>query len=252
MLRSLDSVLGSSIIATDGEIGKAYNILFDDRSWAAGYLVVETGSWFTRRKVLISPAVLGRPDEKTIPVLLTREQVQSSPDVEADQPVSRQQEIAMVRHCRWTTQNLEPSSPSYVSTDSSVPESEAALEEAGDSHLRSAKEVAGYQVDASDGPLGHITDFIIDDEGWGILDLTRFGGQRRTVVGRSQGPGPHTVGIERFLGAMVCAVEPPSGGFCEGGFLDRSLTCVLGKSAERTIRSSPSPCFSVLPQLSSA
>jgi uncharacterized protein YrrD len=171
MLRSLDSVLASSIIATDGEIGKAYNILFDDRSWAVRYLVVETGSWFTRRKVLLSPAVLGRPDENTIQVLLTREQVQSSPDVEADQPVSRQQEIAMVRHCRWTTRNLEPSSPSYVSTDASVPESQAALEEAGDPHLRSAKEVAGYRVDASDGPLGHITDFIIDDEGWGILDL---------------------------------------------------------------------------------
>jgi hypothetical protein len=112
---------------------------------------------------LLSPAVLGRPDENTIQVLLTREQVQSSPDVEADQPVSRQQEIAMVRHCRWTTRNLEPSSPSYVSTDASVPESQAALEEAGDPHLRSAKEVAGYRVDASDGPLGHITDFIIDD-----------------------------------------------------------------------------------------
>jgi hypothetical protein len=76
MLRNLDSMLGLAVVATDGEIGKVYNVFFDDRSWAVRYLVVETGAWITRRKVLISPAVLARLDwaDKTIPVLLTREQ----------------------------------------------------------------------------------------------------------------------------------------------------------------------------------
>ena len=100
MLRTLDGMLGSSIVATDGEIGKVYNVFFDDQLWAVRYLVIETGPWLRRRKVLISPAALGRPHwtDKIIPVLLTKEQVQNCPDVDADRPVSRQQEVGMIRH----------------------------------------------------------------------------------------------------------------------------------------------------------
>jgi sporulation protein YlmC with PRC-barrel domain len=162
MLRTLDGMLGSSIVAMDGEIGKVYNVFFDDRLWAVRYLVIETGPWLRRRKVLISPAALGRPHwtDKIIPVLLTKEQVQNCPDVDADRPVSRQQEAGMIRHFS-----------SAMLTDVALAHSEGASRATGDPHLRSAKEVAGYQVAASDAPLGGVTDFIIDDEGWGIPDL---------------------------------------------------------------------------------
>jgi hypothetical protein len=162
MLRTLDGMLGSSIGAKDGEIGRIHNVFFDDRNWAVRYLVVETGSWLTRRKVLISPAALGRPHwtDKIIPVLLTKEQVQNCPDVDADRPVSRQQEVGMIRPF-----------PSDVLTDVTPAVSGATSRATGDAHLRSAKKVAGYQVAASDAPLGGVTDFIIDDGGWGIPDL---------------------------------------------------------------------------------
>jgi len=167
-------MLGSSIIAKDGEIGRIYNVFFDDRSWAVRYLVVETGSWLTRRRVLITPAALGRPHwtEKTIPVLLTKEQVQNSPDVDADRPVSRQRELRMIRPYGWADYlSVEPSFPPGALTDIAVAGSEAASRSIGDPHLRSAKEVSGYQVAASDAPLGAVTDFVIDDEGWGIPDI---------------------------------------------------------------------------------
>ena len=172
MLRSLESLLGSAIVAPDGEVGKAYNVLFDDRSWAVRYLVVETNCWFTRAKVLISPSMLGIPNwtEKTIPVQLTREQVENSPDIDADQPVSRQQERAMIKHHNWVA-NPEPFILPDVLTDVSIPESEALVEDEGDPHLRSAKEIARYHVDARDRRIGDITDFVIDDERWEILKL---------------------------------------------------------------------------------
>lgn len=174
MLRTLDGMLGSSIVAKDGKIGRVYNVFFDDLSWAVRYLVVETGSWLTRRRVLITPAALGRPNwaEKTIPVLLTKEQVQDCPDVDADRPVSRQQELGMIRQYGWADYlSAEPSFPPVALTGVAVADSEAASRSTGDPHLRSAKEVAGYQVAASDVPLGAVTDFLIDDEGWGIPDL---------------------------------------------------------------------------------
>lgn len=177
MLQNLESMLGSSILATDGEIGKAYNILFDDRSWALRYLVVETGSWFTRRKVLMPPDVFGIPDwdRKTIPVLLTRQQVQESPNVDAEQPVSRQEELALIRHYRWADYLSWEPFPHTVWTDLPLPASTGELEkatrEAGDPHLRSAREVAGYKVEARDSRLGSIADFIIDDQRWKLPEL---------------------------------------------------------------------------------
>ena len=54
MLRSLEDLTDASVIATDGEIGKVRNFLFDDQSWTIRYLIVDVGSWLTRRDVVIS------------------------------------------------------------------------------------------------------------------------------------------------------------------------------------------------------
>jgi hypothetical protein len=40
--------------------------------------------------------------------------------------------------------------------------------EEGDPHLRSSRAVTGYHVVASDGEVGHVDDFLIDDETWAI------------------------------------------------------------------------------------
>jgi hypothetical protein len=37
-----------------------------------------------------------------------------------------------------------------------------------DSHLRSTKEVTGYHIEATDGEIGHLEDFIIDHHTWAI------------------------------------------------------------------------------------
>jgi hypothetical protein len=37
-----------------------------------------------------------------------------------------------------------------------------------DPHLRSAREVTGYAIQARDGALGHVEDFIVDDESWAL------------------------------------------------------------------------------------
>jgi hypothetical protein len=58
-------------------------------------LVVETDGWHSNKRVLISPLSLGRPDwsKKCFPAALTQAQVRSSPDIDTDEPVSRQQEM---------------------------------------------------------------------------------------------------------------------------------------------------------------
>ncbi len=44
-------------------------------------------------------------------------------------------------------------------------------EKSWDPHLRSTHEVSDYDVQATDGEIGHVEDFIIDDEAWSIRYL---------------------------------------------------------------------------------
>lgn len=96
MLRSLNRILSSSISAA-GEIGSIYNSLVEDVFWRVAYVVTEAARWFSNHKVLFSPSVLHQPDwvRNVLPVSLTIEQVRTSPDVDTDQPISRQQELAL-------------------------------------------------------------------------------------------------------------------------------------------------------------
>src|SRR5215813_6077518 len=105
MLRSLEELHGYTIRATDGDIGTVHAFFFDDTTWAVRYLVVDTGTWLPGRRVLISPVALGQPDwaGQFFPVQLTMEQVQNSPDIDADKLVSRQQESLLHTYYAWPT-----------------------------------------------------------------------------------------------------------------------------------------------------
>lgn len=84
MLTTVNHLDGVSLHAIDGEIGNVREAYFDDDSWTIRYLVVDAGTWFSRRDVLISPYSVRQPwrDAQHIEVTLTREQVKHSPDVD--------------------------------------------------------------------------------------------------------------------------------------------------------------------------
>ncbi|QOY85505.1 PRC-barrel domain-containing protein [Paludibaculum fermentans] len=162
MLRSLSSLIGSTIHAEDGNLGHVHDFLFDDRGWRVRYLVVETGSWFSSRQVLVAPAAAGQPDwdQRILPVSLTMDQIRNSPDVDTARPVSRQEEIAISEYYGWPTYwSMEPPLvPVFASPQTAV------MEE--DTHLHSSKDIISYQVKAADGELGQIDDLIMEDSNW--------------------------------------------------------------------------------------
>jgi hypothetical protein len=175
MLRSIESLTGYKIQAQDGDMGKVKEFLFDDETWTLRYLVVDTGSWLSGRKVLLSPLdTLSTPDwaSRTFPVGLTKEQVKDSPDINVDKPVSRQHQLDLHRYYGWPMY-WAPVSPTGVPLVTPTPsqiekEKAASAEEKGDPHLRSTKEVVGYNINATDGEIGHVEDFIVDDVPWVI------------------------------------------------------------------------------------
>ncbi len=170
MLRSLNEMTGYKIQAIDGGIGKVKDFLFDDRLWIIRYLEADTGPWLFGRKVLISPVhfASGVAQADKFVVDLTCEQVDNSPELETDKPVSRQYES--VFHSYYS---LSPYWTGYPFTFGEAPvldyEQEIESERKNtDQNLRSCKEVTGYHIKAKNQSIGHIDDLITDEEDWSI------------------------------------------------------------------------------------
>ena len=89
--------------AIDGEIGKVSGFYFDDQSWTIRYLIADTGGWLSGRQVLISPSALdpAGEDARVIPVNLTMQQIEKSPSLDSDRPVSRQYERNYYSYYGW-------------------------------------------------------------------------------------------------------------------------------------------------------
>jgi uncharacterized protein YrrD len=198
MLRTAKSLEGYELRARDGTIGSVKDIYFDDEKWRVRYLVVATGSWLTGRSVLIAAAALTARDwdKRALVVDLTKEQVRESPSVDTNRPVSRQQEEELHRYYAWPYYWTAPLvSVGYVAPippetapaaaaarDSSrLPEPGEARRNAaddtsrsaqrGDPHLRSAHAVRGQHIEAADGSIGHVADFLIEDSTWDVRFL---------------------------------------------------------------------------------
>jgi hypothetical protein len=176
MLIKAKAMVDYKLDSLDGEIGKVKEFYFDDRHWAIRYLVADTGNWLTGRQVLISPYALEgvMKEEQKIAVDLTKKQIEDSPSLESDKPVSRQfDEVYYGYHAfptYWSGPYMWGSSP-YILRDRSQWKDTAQAERSWDPHLRSTRDVSGRHIQALDGEIGHVSDFIIDDENWAIRYL---------------------------------------------------------------------------------
>jgi len=179
MLRSLKDLERYTVSATDGDVGNVVNFLLDDASWSVRYLVVETGSFFNERRVLISPISFRQIDWATrrFHLALTIDKIKKSPSVDVDKPVSRQHERDYYSYYGYPLY-WNYSEPAGTGTYQDMLGSGTwnktnnnPSEYSGDSHLRSAEELRGYHLQGSDESIGHVADFIVDDETWAIRYL---------------------------------------------------------------------------------
>jgi sporulation protein YlmC with PRC-barrel domain len=167
MLRSLKELYGNKLGASNGEIGQIKDIYFDDQNWAIRYLVADTGAWLTGRKVLISPHSLARlaASGQVVKVGLTRRQIENSPSIDTQKPVSRQYEEEYHKYYGW---------PGYWKDAKDFVGPQPPREV----HLRSTQAVSGYLVRVGDETIGHICDFMMDAESWTIGQLVVKTGHR--------------------------------------------------------------------------
>jgi len=179
MLFTVKTLKGYKLAAIDGDMGRVKEFYFDDRHWTVRYLVANTGSWLPGRQVLISPYALGAVNkdifEQQIAINLTKKQIENSPSLDSDKPVSRQFEESYYGYYGWPmywtgpyTWGLERSIARDHERRGEFPQGE---NKSWHPHLRSTHAVSGYHIQALDGEVGHVEDFIIDDETWAIRYL---------------------------------------------------------------------------------
>ncbi len=187
MLFNASTINGYAIAAKDGQLGTVSDFLFDDASWLVRWLVVDTSSWLSGRKVLLPASVLGHldPAAHQFSVRLTKQQVKESPDIDTERPVSRQMETNIYDYYGWSPYwgsglymggygyaygYMGGAMPAVPPLESKRREEEIARTHRTDEdpHLRSIEAVTGYHIHASDGEIGHVKDFLVEDADWSI------------------------------------------------------------------------------------
>lgn len=176
MLIKAKTLKGYKLDSKDGEVGKVKEFYFDDKHWTIRYLVADTGNWLTGRQVLISPLALisVNKEEELIGINLTKKQIENSPSLDSDKPVSKQFEEDYHGYYAWPTywngSDMWGDYP-YIIRDSKEWKATNKNKKTWDPHLRSTNDVIGHTIQAGDGEIGHVDDFIIDDQTWAIRYL---------------------------------------------------------------------------------
>ena len=176
MLCKANILKGYSLESLNGTIGKVKEFYFDDQHWTIRYLVADTGTWLTGRQVLLSPYALVavNTEQQSIEINLTKQQIEDSPPLGTDKPVSRQYEDAYYGFYGWPTYWGGPymwGAYPFIVHDPEQWRAVTCSEKAWDPYLRSTDNVTGHHIQAADGEIGHVADFILDDETWTIRYL---------------------------------------------------------------------------------
>jgi uncharacterized protein YrrD len=176
MLITSRSIIGSSVSGSDGAVGTISDMFFDAEKWLIRYIVVDTGKWIPGRQVLLPPSVIREIDweQREIRVALSRDEVKSSPNVDTQQPVSRQMEAELMQHYNipfyWGPAGaaIAGSGPGVIPLRTRVRDEERQEAEKHLPNLRSVVEVDDYYLQATDGHIGHLEAFVFDDQSWAV------------------------------------------------------------------------------------
>ena len=146
MLHLAQKIAGVTVSGTDGEIGTLEDFYFEEAGWNVRYLLVDTGSWFDGKRVLLSPsAVQGDWGRTGVYVNLSRDDVRNSPALDDE-----------------------------------------AMPDVADERLDSVKTTSGYHIRARNGEIGHVDDFLIGQDSWRIryllVDTSNWIGGRSVIV----------------------------------------------------------------------
>lgn len=183
MLYKVKPMKNYKLNSLDGEIGKVKDLYFDDQTWKIKYFIVDTGNWLSSRQVLISPHAITavNNDDSNLSINLTKNQIEESPVLETDKPVSMQFQNEYNGHYMYPMYGATGNGigmehngvggaiPNmHVENDADRHLDKLQDDNDWDPHLRSTQQVINYGIQSLDDTLGHVEDFVVDTENWQI------------------------------------------------------------------------------------
>jgi sporulation protein YlmC with PRC-barrel domain len=196
MQKTLSDLRRLTIAATDGNLGSVVDLCFDDRSWTLRYLVVDAGSWFPDRWVLISPISVRvwAPDPSILRSALSKTQLKIS--AEAHIPNGRPER-----------------SPQPYALEHAIRDRALA---GGEAHLQVATAAIGYTIQTEDGTIGHVQDILVDDKAWAIryllVDTTNKWAGKRVLVAPEWLIDVSRDGSKTFFSIVTAVCDAPRNG----------------------------------------
>lgn len=176
-MRSTTELKQYRILASNSPIpiGQVQDVYFDDESWTIRFFLVETGTWLSKRRVLLPVQAIREADwsQHLLRASITQQQIEDSPRIGGTR-FSREHERDCLSHYGYHLywQRLRATA---------APESATA-----ERHLRSARDVIGYRVLATDGNVGNLNAILVDDGSWLIrvllVNITRWTISRNVEV----------------------------------------------------------------------
>jgi uncharacterized protein YrrD len=196
MLHLAHKITGAAVKGTDGEIGTVEDFYFEEDRWTVRYLLVDTGKWFSGKRVLISPmSVRSGWGRMGVRLGLTKDQVWNSPefnDGESWSPAGESHVLAYYGYpAYWGAASLWGNYDSPIALVEAAPSADAASASTTSidpeaRHLRSIKKSTGYHLHARNGEIGHVDDFLIGEESWRIryllVDTSNWIGGRSVLI----------------------------------------------------------------------
>jgi sporulation protein YlmC with PRC-barrel domain len=173
-----------------GKLGRVHTFYFNSRTWTIynvaidlGERVLDSGEWIPGRKVIVPATMLGQPSQtdNLLPLRLTMEQLERCPDMETPVPDFNQRGVLALDRFRPTgygngimaldVSTIGLHSPPVMESPTPSRDKQMAWAEAGrhnNPYHFSTEDVIGYHIQALDGEMGHVEDFLIDLQTWGI------------------------------------------------------------------------------------
>ena len=193
MLHLARKIRGATVLATDGEIGTVLDFFFEEERWTVRYILVDTGRWFSGKRVLISPMSVVAPWSRAeLRVALTKNQVWNSPQIDSH-AMSRATESEVLRYyghpIYWGAPGIWggfETPAALIAATPVPPRQEGPVVDIEAQHLRSAHDSTGYHLHAADGEIGHVDDYLIGEQSWRIryllVDTSNWIGGKSVVV----------------------------------------------------------------------
>jgi uncharacterized protein YrrD len=174
MLRSARGLLGRSVEAADGRLGRVSDLCVDDSAWVVRHVVASTGRWPARRKVALPVASVSVTTPDGVAAAMNREAALDLREVPRCVPGHRRRRIELSRLRHWLTRWPPPVPGPHVAEAAALPRARETLvleDQNVAPHLRSFNDLLGRRVQEADRRLGRVDDLIVDIDGWSVPHL---------------------------------------------------------------------------------